>query len=155
MPAYSGFAGLQPTAQSQERAATRVGTKPYGDCNAASRFTLVETLCRVPLLSYVAATFQIYRNPASVAVATFRPAFRDARFSADRIFSLLAARSARGTLSAAPSFKLSRSSRMVVMINLCLPLRPWGTSVCTIVLKWVGLSLTRCVAIAILPLNNR
>ena len=74
-----------------------------------------------------AITFQMYRKLASLAVATVRPAFRVARFRADRTFSLLSTNSARGTLMAEPSFSLSRSLRMVATICLCFPCRPCGT----------------------------
>jgi hypothetical protein len=43
-------------------------------------------------------TIHTYRKLASLAVATSRPAFRVARFGAERTFALLSANSAKGTL---------------------------------------------------------
>src|SRR5689334_987877 len=83
-------------------------------------------------------TFQTYKNVASLAVATLRPAFRVARFSAERTFSFDSVNSAKGTLSAAPAFSWSRSLRIAVTICLCFPLRPCGTSNCTMVAKCIG-----------------
>jgi len=83
-------------------------------------------------------TFQMYRNMASLAVATVRPAFRVARFRAERTFSLLSTNSAKGTLIAEPPCNLSRSLSMVDTIFWCFPLRPCGTLACNIVLKWPG-----------------
>jgi len=83
-------------------------------------------------------TFHTYKKVASLAVATFRPAFRVARLKAERTLSFDSANSANGTLSAELAFRPSRSLRIVVTIFLCFPFRPWGTSACTIVLKWRG-----------------
>src|SRR4029077_15199567 len=81
------------------------------------------------------ATFQTYRKFSSVAVATRRLDFRVARFSAERTFSLVSPSSAKGTLKAAPSPRLSRSRRIAVTIFLCFPFRERGTSTTAIVLK--------------------
>jgi hypothetical protein len=43
-----------------------------------------------------------YKKVSSLAVATLRPAFRVARFSADRTFSLLSSKFASGTFIAMP-----------------------------------------------------
>jgi hypothetical protein len=91
-------------------------------------------------------TFHTYKKAASVAVATLRPAFRVARLSAERTFSFDSTNSASGTLMAEPAFKPSRSLRIVVTISLCFPLRPCGTSDCTIVLKCVAALAVRRVA---------
>jgi hypothetical protein len=80
-------------------------------------------------------TFHTYRKVPSLAVATLRPAFRVARFRAERTFSLLSVNSAKGTLRAEPSANPSRSLRIVETICLCFPLRPCGTSTFAIVLK--------------------
>src|SRR5262245_49696378 len=81
---------------------------------------------------------QIYRNVSSLAVTTLRPDLRVARFNAERTFSLLSAKSASGTFSAVPLRTRSRSETILPTICLCFPLRPWGTSVCRIDLKFIG-----------------
>lgn len=88
-------------------------------------------------------TFHTYKKAASLAVSTLRPAFRVARFRAERTFSLESANSASGTLIAEPAFNPSRSLRIVVTICLCFPFRPCGTSACTIVLKCIGAVFVR------------
>src|SRR5208282_5539662 len=74
--------------------------------------------------SSYSAMFQTYKKVASLAVATFRPALRVARFRAERIFSLKPTSSVNGTLMAAPALRRSRSLRIVVTMSLCFPLRP-------------------------------
>jgi len=71
-------------------------------------------------------TFHTYKYVESVAVATFRPAFRVARFSAERTFAMDSTSSASGIFKAEPGFNRSRSFRIVVTIRLCFPLRPCG-----------------------------
>src|ERR1700751_2595615 len=90
------------------------------------------------ILPHCPFTVHTYKKLASLAVATLRPAFRVARFNAERTLSLDSANSASGTLSAESALKLSRSLRIVVTICLCFPLRPCGTSDCTMVLKCDG-----------------
>src|SRR3954470_6193079 len=75
----------------------------------------------------------MYRNAASLAVATLRFFFVVARFSAERILSLLAFNSLRGIFIAIPGFSDSRSSRMVPIMPWCLPLRLCGTSTIEVV----------------------
>src|SRR5208337_3718750 len=88
--------------------------------------------------SHYLLAFHTYRKLASLAVATVRPAFRVARFRAERTFSLLSAKSAKGTLMAELSCSLSRSWRIMDTICWCFPFRPCGTFACAIVLKWPG-----------------
>ena len=92
-----------------------------------------------------AFTFHTYKKVASLAVATFGPAFRVARFSAEQTFSLDSINSASGTLSAEPDFRPSRSLRIVRTICLFFPFRPWGTSDCTIVPSASALPWSECV----------
>ena len=104
----------------------------------SSRTSQCGELARKARRSRYSLTFHTYKKVASLAVATLRPAFRVARFSAERTFSFDCTNSANGTLSAEPALRLSRSLRIVVTISLCFPSLPCGTSDCTIVLKCIG-----------------
>src|ERR1700719_799222 len=85
--------------------------------------------------------FQTYRKFSSVAVATLSLALRVARFNADRTFSLLFPRSARGTRSAEPSFSWPRSRKIMETTFLFLPDRECGTSPRSRVLKFAAIRL--------------
>src|SRR4029077_19952699 len=99
-----------------------------------------ERLCMMTRceLNAIHFAFHTYRKVASVAVATFRPALRVARFNADLTFSLLSTNPAKGILSATPPATWARSDRILLTTCLCFPLRPWGTSSCAMVLKFIG-----------------
>jgi len=111
-------------------------------CSQSSRQrSLVSPITRHLLLGlgcHYSLAVHTYKKEASLAVATLRPAFRVARFNAERTLSFDSANSASGTLSAESALKLSRSLRIAVTICLCFPFRPCGTSDCIIVLKCDG-----------------
>src|SRR5579862_6705535 len=94
-----------------------------GQAWLAVRDNLACPFRRVPSDHSGFATFQTYRKFSSVAVATTRLDFRTARLKAERTFSLLETRSAKGTFKAEPSPRSSRSHRIAVTIFLCFPLR--------------------------------
>src|ERR1700730_1226608 len=122
----SGLA--QPSWLDLERRNVRSEARAAGKQNGRSRKSLASCLSIGPLGPSNAAyeilpVFQTYRKLSSVAVATFFLAFRVARFSAERTFSLMSPNSAKGTLRAAPSLSSSRSRKIAETIVLCLPFR--------------------------------
>src|SRR4029077_2749736 len=93
--------------------------------------------------THYSALFHTYRKVASIAGATSLRFLWMARFSGHRTFALLSAKSAKGTLSAGPAGTRSRSARIRLTISLCFPFRPWGTSTCAMVVKFIAPLLVR------------
>ncbi len=79
--------------------------------------------------------FQTYRNSSSVAVATDLCCFRVARFSAERMFTLLSGNSERGIFRDWPPSSSSKSFKIAVTIEVCLPFRPVGMFARSVVLN--------------------
>src|SRR5580658_5307886 len=79
----------------------------------------------------------MYKWFSSLDVDTSMSSWRVARFSAERMFSLVSGNSSSCTFKAVPGLRRSISLNSVEMIFLCLPSRPFGTSPCRIDWKFI------------------